>query len=331
MFYKKTKQEIIEFILQNKNVDISADKTGFAFAPSNIALCKYWGKRDLELNLPQTSSLSISLGDYGATTNIKLDSSLRGNDIVYLNNKVVSYDSDFYRRLTKFLDLFRFNQNYFYEIHTEINIPVASGLASSACGFAALVLALNDLFDWDLDNKSLSILARLGSGSAARSIYQGLVIWHAGERQDGMDSFAEKLDYDWPELKIGLLIIDDSKKYLSSREAMLHTVNTSKLYNSWNIQVEQDLELIKLAIKNKDFNLLGATAENNALAMHACMLAAKPAILYSKPQTIELMQKIWQLRADGLNVYFTQDAGPNLKLIYHQDDEVKVKKIFKLI
>jgi len=135
-------------------------------------------------------------------------------------------------------------------------------------------------------------------------------------------------DY-WPELCIGIVLLSDSKKPISSREAMLRTVETSVLYQAgWKDQVSQDLKLVKQAIDTKDFELLGQTSENNALAMHATMLAAKPAICYSTKDTIEAMYKVWQLRQQGVSVYFTQDAGPNLKLIFEYKNIAKIKKYF---
>src|SRR5690606_6915553 len=153
-----------------------------------------------------------------------------------------------------------------------------AGLASSACGFASLVSALNDLLDWKLAKRDLSILARLGSGSAARSLWMGFVEWHAGVQADGMDSYADALPFEWPELCIGILALSDKEKPISSREAMQRTVSTSVLYNSWPKKVLQDMIIIKQALQVKNFSLLGGTAESNALTMHATMLSSWPPI-----------------------------------------------------
>ncbi len=184
-----------------------------AFAPTNIALCKYWGKRNTELNLPMTSSLSISLGDKGATTEV---AEIQGQDEIWLNQQKVDLGTTFAQRLVQFLDLFRPAAKVAYRVRTQINIPVAAGLASSACGFAAVVLALDKLYGWELDESALSIIARLGSGSAARSLWHGFVEWHAGIAEDGMDSYAQLLPWQWPQLRIGLHIINSQQKPLSS-------------------------------------------------------------------------------------------------------------------
>lgn len=336
-----SKQQIVKYIL-DKNLDqqklntINTDNTiGQAFAPSNIALIKYWGKANTQINTPNNDSLSISLGSLGSDTKIVIADSLV--DTIIVNKMEVNTDTEFYQRIKNYLDLFRNYESqqrhkyfdYYYKIDIKINIPIAAGLASSACGFAALILAFDNLFNLKLSKQDLSILARLGSGSASRSLWDGFVYWQKGEQPDGMDSYAYPLNYIFSDLCIGLLVVSQQQKAISSREAMLNTVNTSVLYNhGWTQQVEQDLKLIHRALEKKDFELLGMTAENNALAMHATMLAAKPSILYSHSDTIDAMNKVWQLRKQGVQVYFTQDAGPNLKLLFTKSDQTKIQNIF---
>ena len=109
---------------------------------------------------------------------------------------------------------------------------------------------------------------------------------------------------------------------------MNRTVETSELYESWPAQAECDFDELRTAIAAQDFPMLGKTAENNALAMHATMLAAWPPLCYWKPQSLALMQKVWQAREDGLEIYFTMDAGPNLKLIFLEKDVRAVRKLF---
>ncbi len=320
------KSDIVSQILgkkQNNKPFLSLSKM---FAPTNIALCKYWGKRNDELNLPVTSSLSISLGKKGATTEIQISD--EAQDRVTLNNQIIDTTSTFYKRLIEFLNLFFPQRTMRFQINTITNIPTAAGLASSASGFAALVLTLNQLFNWELAEYELSILARLGSGSATRSIWQGFVEWRMGTREDGMDSYGEPITKIWPELCIGLLIISTSEKPISSRDAMKRTLTTSPFYSAWPSKVADDLLLIKQAIHEQDFQLLGKTAESNAMAMHATMLSAWPPISYALPETVLAMQKIWQLRQEGLQLYFTQDAGPNLKLLFLKKDSDVVRAHF---
>ena len=330
-------------ILDGAHTDLK--KSGSSFAPSNIALCKYWGKRDPVLNLPVNSSLSISLGHLGTRTEIRslaveqtfqsahgqveMPSPYENPDLVYLNGQLQPSDSSFVKRTCSFLNLFRSKLgNVKFEVRTENTIRTAAGLASSASGFAALVMALDDLVGWGLDKKRLSMLARLGSGSAARSVYDGFVQWHAGTHSDGSDSFAEPLPDSWPEFRIGVLEISGVSKAVGSRDGMNRTVETSELYKSWPQQAAADLETILDAIVNRDFSRLGKTAERNALAMHATMLAAWPPLLYLQPESIELIHQVQRVRADGLEVYLTIDAGPNIKLLFLGDNETAVSAAF---
>lgn len=312
------KQVIIENIISNK---INSDRHGFAVAPVNIALCKYWGKRDAELNLPVTSSLSVSLGEKYAFTEIYEIAA--DKDQIAINDQAIA-DAN----LINFLNLFRPTPNTHYQIKSSTNIPIAAGLASSASGYAAITKALNDLYQWNLTDTQLSILARLGSGSACRSIWNGFVKWQKGEQADGMDSYGVPIDTIWPELRIGLQIVSTAKKPISSRLAMQRTVETSDLYKNWPTKISHDLPLLQQAILDHNFELLGTTAESNAIMMHKTMHKAKPAINYSLPETIALMEKVWDLRREGLQIYFTQDAGPNLKLLFQKSDTEAVLESF---
>jgi len=316
------KKDVVRVLLGGKN--ISAKTSASAFASSNIALCKYWGKRNEELNLPVTSSLSVSLGHLGTRTKISFSSTA---DRIVLNDHELANDAPFARRLISFLDLFR-SRGEKYIVETKNNFPTAAGLASSASGFAALVLALDDLYEWRLTKRELSILARLGSGSASRSIFNGFVEWQRGSRDDGMDSFAQVLAKQWPELRLGVVTVADEQKAVASRAGMRRTTETSKLYRSWPLQVEKDLRNIKEAIQRRDFELFGKTAESNALAMHATMLAAWPPLLYWKPQTVLVFQKVWEMREAGVPVYFTIDAGPNVKLLFLESQFNVVREDF---
>ena len=319
-----SKAQFIQALLADQ-ASIPALAVGEAFAPSNIALVKYWGKRDRDFNLPVTGSLSISLGEKGAFTRIRL--SEQNTHSVHLNGTPIQAESTFHRRLSEFLNLIKPGATHFYEVETTMNLPVAAGLASSACGFAALVKAFAQLYAWNLPEPILSILCRMGSGSACRSLWQGFVEWHAGERDDGLDSFAEPLPYSMPELAIGLCILTQAEKAIPSREAMNITTRTSILYEAWPKQVAEDLRLMRYALQTEDFALLGQTAERNALAMHATMLASTPAVCYFLPETLAVMQQVWQLRQAGIAVYFTEDAGPNLKLLAKRCDISKIDAV----
>lgn len=318
-----TKQEVIAQLLPRRLP--APKKSVTAFAPSNIALCKYWGKRDAELNLPTASSLSISLGKLGSEVTL---TPCENHDRFTLNGRRLALECVFARRASAFFDLFRPHKKFFMEVIAQNTIPTAAGLASSASGFAALTLALNELLGWRLDRRKLSILARLGSGSACRSLFEGFVEWRAGKALDGMDSFAEPLPVRWPDLRVGLVVISEREKAIGSREAMAHTRETSPLYAAWPETVARDLVALKEAIHRRDFTRLGTIAEDNAMTMHATMLAARPAVVYCLPESLEAMQAVRALRAESCEVYFTMDAGPNLKLLFRKPDLRCVIKSF---
>ncbi|MDF1655484.1 MAG: diphosphomevalonate decarboxylase [Coxiellaceae bacterium] len=320
-----SKQEMVDYLLRDQSHDAQQSSVT-CMAPTNIALCKYWGKRDQQLHLPCNSSLSVSLGDKGCTTTLRLLDAAQ--DVVILNKKKLAADSEFYIKLVSFLDLFRGPENHYYHVETTSNIPIAAGLASSACGFAAMVLVLRDLYAWQLDDGDLSILARLGSGSASRSLWQGFVEWRRGERADGLDSQAFPIDVDWPEFEVGLLLLDDQQKPVSSRAGMQRTVETSSLYRIWPRKAETDFVTIKQALLAKDFIRLAACAENNALLMHATMQNAQPSVNYWTEDSILAMQQVWQCRQQGLPVYFTMDAGPNVKLLFQSKHRQAIEQAF---
>jgi len=295
--------------------------TGTGAAWVNIALCKYWGKRNEELNLPVTSSLSISLPGLGAETTVRGAEA----DFFTVNGTPVDAASKASRRVFDFVHLFTADP---VAVETRSTVPLAAGLASSASGFAALVLALNDGFGWGLGGRELSMLARLGSGSASRSVYTGFVQWHAGVRDDGMDSYAERLEAEWPALRIGLLLLSDRAKSVGSREAMKRTRDTSLLYRQWPARVEADLAALQEAVRRCDIELLGRHAEQNALGMHATMLESWPPLLYWLPESVAAIHRIHALRGEGVPVYFTMDAGPNVKLIFTREQETAVRSAF---
>lgn len=298
-----------------------------ASAPVNIALCKYWGKRDCRLNLPVNDSLSVALPGKGTRTRI---TRLLGGvkDEVCLNERLTQETEGFYRKVVEHLDLFRREAGDYFRVDTVNSIATAAGLASSASGFAALTRAMAGVQGVCLDDRALSILARLGSGSACRSIYDGFVRWYKGERDDGMDSFAKPLRNVWGCLRLGVLTLNGVAKHTASRAGMAHTVETASLYHAWPSQAERDIVALEQAVTTQNFEQLGVTAEHNAMTMHATMMASWPPLLYWVPESVAVMQKVWQLREDGIPVYFTMDAGPNVKLLFENRVEHVIREVF---
>jgi diphosphomevalonate decarboxylase len=319
------KREAVKKVLGRDVLREPQRAQGKAYAPANIALCKYWGKRDPELNLPMTGSLSISLGSHGAHTKIQMADEA---DSLVLNGHLVASDSPIHTRLFAWLDLFRLEPHWFFEVESTSTVPVGAGLASSASGFAAATLAMDQLFDWGLNARKLSILARMGSGSASRSIQPGFMEWHVGSSENGMDSYAEPVSSEWRDLRIGLVKISEARKPIGSTEAMNRTVAESILYQSWPNKVDEDLPRIRRAVQEGDFIRLGETAESNALSMHATMWGCKPSVHFLLPESHAVLQTIRQLRTDGLAVYATMDAGPNVKILLCKSDIPAIQDAF---
>jgi diphosphomevalonate decarboxylase len=293
-----------------------------AVAHPNIALIKYWGKADEKHMIPYVDSLSLTLDVFPTETTVRLSPAARA-DSVTLDGKPA--DGEPRQRVVAFLDLVRemAGRAEHAIVDTRNAVPTGAGLASSASGFAALTLACAAAYDIDLDLTALSRLARRGSVSAARSMFGGFAVCHAGQGAGiaaDLGSYAEPLlvpDFD-PALVIAL--VNPGPKAVSSRAAMRRTVETSPLYRSWAASSKADLAGMMTALHRGDLDAVGEIAERNALGMHATMLAARPAVRYLSPPTVAVLDSVLQLRADGVSAYATMDAGPNVKVLCHRSD-----------
>lgn len=285
-----------------------------ALAQPNIALVKYWGKRDGALNLPAAGSLSITLDGLHTRTRLRFDAALDADDITLNGTR----DAAQTHKLGAFLDLFRARAGVTTRANVESanDFPTGAGLASSASGFAALAVAADHALGLRLEARELSVLARIGSGSAARSIFGGFVEMSAGTRADGLDACATPLRdaATWP-LEVVVAITTREKKSVSSRDGMEATRNTSPFYRDWIATVPGDLATARAAVAARDFEQLARVSEASCMAMHAVMLATRPALLYWNAATLECIQCIRTLQANGTAVFFTIDAGPQLKAV----------------
>lgn len=297
-----------------------------ARANANIALIKYWGKRNESLKLPMNNSLSLTLDALGTTTTVEFRSDI-AVDQFYLNDTEV--DGGAYNRVSKFLQLVRkYGGQEKYAVVRSVNqVPTAAGFASSASGFAALAAASTKALDLDMNAKELSRLTRLGSGSACRSIYGGFVEWQQGELDDGSDSFAVQLETEtyW-DIRVAAVVLSDEKKTVPSSEGMKRTVDTSVFYQGWIDSIPKDINEMKEGIREKDFEKAGAIAEANCLRMHGTTLGANPPFTYWLNATLAVMETVQSMREKGIPVYFTIDAGPNVKVLYLPENETDVKE-----
>ncbi|WP_337019561.1 diphosphomevalonate decarboxylase [Oceanobacillus massiliensis] len=303
-----------------------------AKAHTNIALIKYWGKRDESLILPTNSSLSLTLDGFYTTTTVDFREGLM-QDRFLLDDQPV--EGDAYHRVTQFLNLIRrlAGREELYANVRSINaVPTAAGLASSASGFAALAAAGTKAIGLELNDQELSRLTRQGSGSASRSIYGGFSEWQMGSKVDGSDSFAVPIaSAEHWDVRVAAVVLSSRVKKVSSRAGMKRTVDTSPFYPGWIDGISKDLREIKAAIHTKDFEKTGQIAEANCLKMHATTLAANPPFTYWNDLTMRVMQTVQEMRANGIPVYFTIDAGPNVKVLYLPEHEKSVEKTLREI
>lgn len=294
--------------------ELSGELCAASQAQPNIALIKYWGKRDTALNLPVVGSISITLESLWTRTAVQFVPGVK-EDRVSLNGRSSEAES---RRIAACLNLLRERAGVDYgaEVVSHNNFPTAAGLASSASGFAALVHAGAKALGLDLSLAEQSVLARRCSGSAARSIFGGYVEWAHGKLANGTDSVARPLlDADaWP-LRVAVAITSTAAKQVGSTEGMRRTAETSPYQSAWVDTQEADLGLARAAIEARDFDALARISEYSCLKMHALALAAQPGLLYWNGATVECMHRVRALRQQGVPVFFTVDAGPQLKAV----------------
>ncbi|NOX87522.1 MAG: diphosphomevalonate decarboxylase [Calditrichaeota bacterium] len=296
-----------------------------ARAHANIALIKYWGKRDARLNLPAVGSISLTLSTLRSETEIVFSDEIE-QDVLFLNGQKAKPKE--VARVSSFLDLIRDRAKIKQKarINSFNNFPTAAGLASSASGFAALTLAATRALRLNLSARELSVLARRGSGSAARSIFGGFVEMHKGVSDDGSDAFAEQLfPPDYWDIRLLIGITSEQPKKVGSTDGMTLSKETSPYYRNWIETQEYDLQQMREAIKTKDFPKLGELSEHSCLKMHAVALSGNPGIIYWNAVTVEAMHAVRELRRTGVPAFFTIDAGPQIKVLCLPEDEQKTR------
>lgn len=295
-----------------------------AVAQPNIALVKYWGKRDTTLNLPATGSLSITLDGLSTRTRVRFDPALSRDELT-LDGAAASAAPGKVRAV---LDLFRelSTVTEFAAVRSENNFPTGAGLASSASGFAALAVAADAALGLGLPRVKLSEIARRGSGSAARSVFGGFVEMHRGERPDGADAVATPLlaPAEWP-LAVVIAVTSTRQKATSSGAGMELTRRTSPLYDAWIASADAALAEAREAVRRRDFGALADIAEHSSQTMHAVMLSTRPALMYWNGATVECLHAIRELReTGGAATFFTVDAGPQVKAVCLPGDAERV-------
>lgn len=300
-------------------------------SPVNIALIKYWGKRDEKLVLPLNSSVSVTLNQdelrarttVAVSRNFKEDKMwLNGREQSMKNARLQSVISQIKRLCRKRkIDADQPNEKLQWKLHicSENNFPTAAGLASSAAGYACLVYALSKLYGVEGD---ISKIARLGSGSACRSIHGGFVIWNKGEAEDGEDSTAEQIapETHWQELRVLILVVSDQTKHTGSTVGMQTSVETSDLLHQRLQGLPKRIERIKKAILKKDFHSFAEITMKDSNQLHAVCLDTYPPISYLTDTSHHIIQLVHAINQDNNSnmVAYSFDAGPNAFLFMQE-------------
>jgi diphosphomevalonate decarboxylase len=294
-------------------------------APSNIAFIKYWGKKDEDLRLPENGSISMNLSNLLTTTTVEFDLKYK-DDQIFIND-----DLDYLmasRRVIAHLDRIRSKAKIKEKarVVSKNNFPSRTGLSSSASGFAALTVAAASAAGLKLSEKELSVLARLGSGSACRSIPDGFTEWMAGNSSE--TSYAIPLyppDY-WDIVDIVGVVSKDKKEVGSTEGQKL--AGSSPFYPLRLSKMSNKIKMLKKYLLDKNFTKFGELVEAEALEMHAIMMTSIPSLLYIMPESLKIMRLVRKWRSVGLEVYFTLNTGQDIHLICRQEN---VRMIYQLL
>ena len=308
-----------------------------AIAHSNIALIKYWGKsqqHDPQLNIPLNDTVSMT--KHGITddilmqthTTIEFSTEYQENVAIVEDQKIGGQDLDRINRVVNHVKRLA-EVDYKFKMVSQNDFPTQAGLASSASAFAALALAAVDALGLQFSRKEISKIARLGSGSAARSIHGGFVYCHSGNSHD--TAYAEQIcDRNCFNMNAVIAIVDTRKKEVTSDEG--HQLAQTSPFNDIRIQQsQQQATEIRNLILEDDFDTVGQLAETNCLYMHAVMMTSQPSLFYWQPATLTIMKAIQRLRNEGLPCYFTIDAGPNVHCLCRSGSLLELQQIINQI
>lgn len=341
-----------DFIPKNYNANVNTGSVTWE-SPSNIALVKYWGKKKNQI--PENPSLSFTLSNCKTITTVSFtkkeadDKAFTFN--VYLDGEL---KDDFRPKIQTFFERIEqyvpFLSQYAFKIETENTFPHSSGIASSASGMSALALCLMSVekqlltegdtttiqhsFDENYFYQKASFLARLGSGSACRSIEGDVIVWGKTEVIEGStDLFGIKYPYqvhgNFENYQDTILLVDKGEKQVSSTVG--HDLMHSHPYAANRFQqAHKNLKSLKVILESGDLGAFNALVESEALTLHAMMMTSMPYFILMKPNTLEIINKIWSFRQKtGLDISFTLDAGANVHVLYPQDQSQDILQFIK--
>lgn len=331
-----------DFIPKAYSNQIEAGKITWQ-SPSNIALVKYWGKK--ENQIPANPSISFTLDYCRTTTSLSFQKKERSEDfdfeLFFENEKKESFKPKiikFFERVEKYLP---FLKEYTFTIETSNSFPHSSGIASSASGMSALALCLMSLekelnpgMTGEFFTRKASFLARLGSGSACRSIEGELVAWGEHKNIPGSsDLYGVKYPHavheNFRNYQDTILLVDKGEKQVSS--TLGHDLMNGHPFAERRFQqAHENLDLLKEIFEKGDLSTFIKTVESEALTLHAMMMTSQPYFLLMKPNTLEIINKVFDFRErTGLHLCFTLDAGANVHLLYPENEKNETLNFIK--
>ena len=293
---------------------------------ANIAIIKYWGKKDPIKMIPATSSISLTLENLFTETEISfitrekaIEKTGQASDLLYINGELQNEEQ--IKKIAKVVNLFRDDRSQLVKIDTTNNMPTEAGLSSSSSGLSAAIKACNRLFDKNLSRGELAQISKFASGSSSRSFFGPIGMWD----KDTGEVSEVKTDL---KLAMIVLVLNEEKKIISSRKGMALCMETSTSFDEWIRQSEIDFENMKRYLSEGDFSKVGELTEENALRMHETTKNANPPFTYLTEKSFEAMEYVKELRKQGERCYFTMDAGPNVKVLCLEEDFERLKDIF---
>ena len=298
-----------------------------AVANPNIALIKYWGKADEALNLPANPSLSMNLAALTPVTTVEFTRAL-ASDVVTIDNQPAAGEA--LARVADHLDQVRVLAGIEdrARVVSRNDFPAGTGLASSASAFAALSLAATVAAGLRLDEAALSRLARLGSGSACRSVPAGFTLW---DGDSDATSFARQVapPEHWQLCDVVAIVSRQHKAVGSHGGHRLAT--SSPFYAARLAMLPALLDSVRSGVQKRDLAAMGPAIELDALAMHGIMMTSNPSLLYWQPATVAVLQSVRDWRRAGLAVFATLDAGPNIHCLCEVRDAAEVEKHLRAV
>lgn len=299
-------------------------KTTFK-ASADIALVKYWGKKDEILRLPENGSISLILDGLDTVTSVEFRKDLEQDDIM-IEGKSNNEET---KRVSKHLDRIRklAKSNLFAKVVSKNTFPKSTGLSSSGSGFAAVTFAASKALGLNLSEKKLSILSRQGSGTACRCACSGIVEWKDGDTSES--SYSQTISpKDYWDLRDVVVVVDEGVKKISSTEGHA-TAQSSKFFKVRQEGIQAKIKQVKKLIKAKDFSALGRLVEAECLEFHSILLTSDPALVLWYPGTLQVINEIEKMRSEGMEAYYTINTGFNMHVLTLPKFESQVEKRLK--